>query len=369
MNIIFNSGFTEKSWFNIFKQIAEGLYEQAIKAPSNTNIEYKTKGLKFNYIEDDKVNACAWIYDNYDNIQINTGTLIKIFSLFYTAFSNRDIYKNIGNSQLESNEIIKGDFDPDKIELLFSGIPKDEDRVTIANLMSLFAFRYIFAHELGHLLNGHSYLLKTLYGTEHIDMILKDVLSKFSERKNEEYALDRRTLEMDADAFAATFSINNLIGLYQQQEKNGWYFDLLDNPIQIFELWAFAIHTIFMLFESSVPSNYDKLNFYLPNEARQILNLSAAESTIDGMRERGSFKCTDIEKKKIISAFTEGISKAEYFFNNTFNTKFNFIIKVSTSSEYQDYANGVGKHWNNNLRFKLKKYARCILYDPNGMEF
>lgn len=367
--MIFNSGFTERSWFNIFKQITEGLYDQAIKAPSNTNIKYQTKGLKFNYIEDNEVNACAWIDDNYDNIQMNTGTLITIFSLFYTAFSNKNIYKNIGNSQLESNELVKGDFDPDKIALLFSGEPKDEDRITIANLISMLAFRYIFAHELGHLLNGHSYLLKTLYGTKHIDMILKNVLSKFSERKNEEYALDRRTLEMDADAFAATFSMNNLIGLYQQQEKNRWYFDLLDNPIQIFELWAFAIHNIFMLFELIAPSNYDKLSFYLPNEARQILNLSAAESTIDGMRQRGNFKCTDIEKKKIIRAFSEGISKAEYFFNNTFNTKFDFINKVSISSEYEDYANEVENHWDKNLRFKLKKYARCILYDPNGMEF
>lgn len=366
---IFSEGFTERSFLNILKVNAEVLYKKAINAKSNTNKKYNTKGLKFTYIQDDTLNACVWIEDDYDNMCINTGTLVILYSLFYTAFSDRSMFPNIGKVDNESNNLVKGCFDSSKIQLLFTDQPKDEDRLTIANLTAMFACNYIYAHELGHLLNGHGYLLKTLYGNNRMEMILKNIMGTFSNTKKEEYSLDRRTLEMDADSFAATFGINNIIGLYQEREKNKIYFDLLESPFQIFELWTFAVHNIFMIFELACPSRYKKTDTYLPNEAREILNLLSADKTIDSMIERGYFKCTDWEKSEIKKHFFKGIKEAEKFFNNLFGKKYNFIEEGLKKPEYNEYVNEVLNNWDNKLRYKLKKYSRAILYDPNGMDY
>ncbi|MCC9296615.1 hypothetical protein LN736_17385 [Clostridium sp. WLY-B-L2] len=86
MDNIFNSGFTEKSFLNLCKLITESLYDKVVKAPSNTNKKYNTKGLKFNYIENGELNACVWIKDNYDNMLINTGTLSILYAFLYCIF-------------------------------------------------------------------------------------------------------------------------------------------------------------------------------------------------------------------------------------------------------------------------------------------
>jgi hypothetical protein len=369
MSNIFNDGFTNKSFLYIYKQITENLYDAAISAPSNKNKKYNTKGLKFNYIEVDELNACVWIDDDYDNMRINTGTVSILYAFFYTVFSNTSMFVKIGDANGESNNLVIGSFNPNNVSVCFSGAPKDENRRTIANLVSLMACRYVCMHELGHLLNGHSYLLNNLYGTQQIEMILKNIAGLFKEKVKLKYALDRRTLEMDADSFAATNGINNIIEIYQAREETNFYFDLLENPFQIFELWTFAVHSIFMLFESYSSSSYDKTGFYLPNEAREMLNLSAAQKTIDVMIDRGYFKCSITEKENIMNHFYKGIREAEIFFNTTFKTNYDFIGQGINDSRFIDYADEVLDHWNKNLRNKLEKYSRAILYNPTGMDY
>ncbi|MCC9295958.1 hypothetical protein LN736_13915 [Clostridium sp. WLY-B-L2] len=220
----------------------------------------------------------------------------------------------------------------------------------------------------GSSLNGYCYLLKSLYGTQHIEMIWKTIAGSFSESRKLEYTLDRRALEMDADSFAATLGIDNIIVLYQERQNQRFYFALLESPFQIFQLWTFAVHNIFMLFELFCPSFYERTSFYLPNEAREILNLSSARRTIGAMIDNGDFKCSFSEKNKIVDHFYGGIAQAENFFNNTFGTNYDFIRNGINNSIFNDYACEVLEHWNKNLRHKLKKYSRAILYNPDSMD-
>ena len=55
----------------------------------------------------------------------------------------------------------------------------------------------------------------------------KELKSTIQKNLQEQYALDRRTLEMDADSFAASMSIDNIIMLYIQQNENPHFFNLL----------------------------------------------------------------------------------------------------------------------------------------------
>lgn len=365
MENIFNDGFTNLSFLNLCKKMAEEMYDSAIQAPSNANSTYNTLGLRFNFIDDNDLNASVWIDgDNYDNMRFNTGTLNRIYANFYTLFSNKRMYTKIGDAGIEQNHLIKGEFDWKSRSIHFSNVPLSRNRRSIADLMALLASRYICAHELGHLLNGHAYLLNTLYGTQSIKMIEKSETSLPNEKIKLDYALDRRTLEMDADAFATTVGIINITGILQQKETFSEYLDILESPYQIFELWAFAIHSVFMQFELACPSNYDKKCFYLPNEARQILNFGSVNETIDLLIGEGAFQCSEAEKNVIMEYVGQGIHEAERYFVSVYNMKYASVEQNMRNQSFIDYVDEVRCHWDNDLRHKLKKYARAILYSP-----
>ncbi|MEA4821586.1 MAG: hypothetical protein VB122_05085 [Erysipelotrichales bacterium] len=370
MKEIFNDGFTNKSFLNLCKLTTEAIYAKGIAAESNKNKEYNTKGLDFYFINDNSINACVCIEDNLDKMYVNTGTITNIYSLFYSAFSNCYMFQEIGDAKKETQKNVDAYFDFNSKQILLTGQPKDNSRRIIAEYVSQLAIRYICAHELGHLFNGHAYLLKQLYGTPKVEMIPKYDLSKISDNKIMEYALDRRTLEMDADAFAASASIVNLIGIYKEQVNFKYILDLLESPLQIFELWAFAVHNVFMLFELSISSEYSKESFYLPNLAREALNISAADTTLREQIKRGYFSCTKNEYDNILKCFASGIQKAEKFFKSYNKTNFDFFSFASNlDKNYVEFTKEVNNHWDKSLKNRLKKYSRAILYDPNGMDY
>lgn len=367
MGSVFDTGFTDLSYFNITKVYTEKIYENAVNAPSNTNAKIKTKGLKFQFVEDSEVNACAFLRDNYDYMRINTGTLVTIYSLLHSAFSNPNVFPNIGDARKETGCQVNGFFDSQKKQILFDSVPIDENRKMISEFASLLATRFIAMHELGHLLNGHTHYIGTLKSNYYIEMIVKEKLSKISNKIDISYALDRRTMEMDADAFAATNSMTNLIGLFQNKESFNLIFDHMENPYQIFELWSFVIHLIFMEFERYAESDYSKYCYYLPNSARELLCHSSAINALEAQRNSGYFSCSREEVELIENYMIKGIQRAENYFNSVYNTDFNFIVKI-LDPKFIDYVDEVQNHWNNKLRHNLQKFSRALLYDPNGMK-
>lgn len=344
------------------------IYQNAINASSNKNIEYQTKGLKFSFLNNESVNASASIMSSYDYMLLNVGTITRLFEYFFSAFSSKVMFPHIGVPHIEHGIEIKSQFDFKKKQILFTDMPKDEARKTVAEYTTLFVIRYIIAHELGHLLNGHLYLVNSLYSVSKIEMILKYKIFSLSKGNLTDYALDRRTLEMDADAFAASISISNLTGIILNKNQFQNFLNSLENPLQIFELWTFAVHSIFMMFEQESSKEYSQKSFYLPNISRELLNLDAAMNALDGLRLKGYFKCNDTDYNFIKNYFYSGINIAEKFFNNFKCTNYEFIndIKNNVCAEECDK---VLKNWNNRLRAKLEKYARAILYNPAGMEY
>ena len=369
MEEIFDSGFTKLSFLNLCKEMTREVYNTAIKKSIKTNKKYITKGLNFKYIIDKDVNACAWIENSYDNIYINTGTLLEIYLLFYNAFSNNEVFVNIGNAANENNSDIIGNFNIKTKQLEFNAQPKDEKRLLAAQYVSLFAIRYIISHELGHLLNGHCYLWDEEYNLNKMNMILKKLECKFSNSQEllEKYALDRRCIEMDADSFAATYSMNNILTIYKDRNKYIELFELLDNPYQIFELWTFAVHNIFMLFELT-PSCYGKNQLYLPNVAREMLNLLSAQQAMKAFMKEDGYKELIKEKSEIDKYFISGIKIAEKFFNLKYKKNFNYVEEASSSKNFNEYKEEVLNHWDNNLLYRLKGFSRTELFGSDKIE-
>lgn len=365
---VFNTGFTQNSFLNLGKSFIENFYKNAVNAPSNQNHKYKTKGFQFNYIEDASINACVMIKNNYDHMWVNTGTVVDIFAYFSSVFSDSTMFPTIGDVKKEQNIIINGIFDNKTCQILYNSEPQTDERRIIGNFAALLAYRYVLCHELGHLLNGHSYLLNTLYANGKVDMIAKYYMSTFSENQQIKYALDRRTMEMDADSFAATNGIDNIIVMYMNLDKHKFYFDLLDDPIRIFSIWSFAVHSVFLLFEKDSSSNYSPYDYYLPNEAREFLNIASVLRTIDEYRKNNIFDCDELLYSQIIEKIVDGIKDAETYFNKRYSKNFDFIFQTISSTDYNIYSNQVLEHWNNNLFHKLTPYSRSILYSPSNLD-
>lgn len=364
----FNTGFSELSYLSLIKGVAESIYKNSIAAPSNKNREYQTNGLIFNYLNDEDINAYTSIMNGYDHLVVNTGTVTKIYEYFFSVFSSKEMFLNIGNPSAEQGIEVLAKFDYSSKQILLTGRPNDQSRCTVAEYTSLLAIRYIIAHELGHMLNGHTYLIKNLYSVPKVEMIFKSLVFNLSHGDLTDYALDRRTLEMDADAFAATIGITNLIGIIDPSKEFGDFIDCLEQPLQIFELWTFAIHSIFMIFELENPSNYSNTSFYLPNNAREALNLSSAMITLDFMISKGYFVCSDERYSLIKNYFKSGINKAESFFNAYRHTNFHFISNFLNNVDTGIYCDRVLDHWNKKMRARLQDYTRAILYNNEGMD-
>ncbi len=364
----FNSGFTEFSYFNILMSIGQNLYDKVIN--DIMNLKNNTKGLNFAYIEDKEINAFVYFNSSteYDYMRINTGTVTEIFAYFKSAFCNKQVFCNKGDISKENDNVVQGRFESSSYSIWYTGEPQSDARRQLSDYASLFALRFILTHELGHLLNGHSYYLSSLYAVSNIEMLGKKFLSNLNIKMREKYALDRRTIEMDADAFAATFGIDNVIMLYQNNDKHNILFKALENPNEIFKLWTFSIHSVFLLFEGINKTTYNKEEWYLPNEAREMLVISSAIRTLEYYIKNKIFKCDDELKEDIIKNLSTGVKEAENYYNFRFGTKFNFANQAIDNSKYCLYTKEVLDHWNKNLYAKLKKYSRCHLYNPVTIE-
>lgn len=364
----FNSGFTQNSYFNILMTGCKVVYDNAVN--NSINSKNNTKGLDFAYVEDENINALVYFDSStgYDYMRINTGAIIEIFAYFKSAFCNKNVFSSNGDILKENENVVQGKFETSSYSILYTGEPQSDERRLLSDYASLFTLRFIFTHELGHLLNGHSYYLTSFYATKNIEMRGKKFFSNFNKNFRENYGLDRRTLEMDADAFATTTGMDNVIMLYKNADKNQILFKSLKKQIEVFKLWAFGIHSLFLLFEGMGSTTYDKEGWYLPNEARITLVMSSALSVLESYIKNKILICDDELKDEIIKEISSGINEAENYYNFRFGTNFNFANQAMSNPKYNHYANEVLNHWDKTLYKKLEKYSRTYLYNPKTIE-
>lgn len=354
----FSTDFTDRSYFNIVKTIVEGIYAH----------NFDLKNFQFYFCADNEVNAKAH-YDkenNYDFLTLNTGTIIEIVTLLKTAFAQKNILRKFGKPDKEQNMIYKGKyiFENNKHELIFSARNTiiDPCREELSLYAALLALRFISTHEIGHIVNGHTRLLNTLYANSKIHMRMEQ------ENNNRQYCLDIMTLEMDADETAATHSIDNILMLYEKEQKNLKEMQIFSIE-DLFELWGFSIACIFLRFESMSKTSYTLESCYLPNEARYLLTIDAARQTLlSYIRNKLISYTVDVETYN--KAVTNGLLEAEKFFqlyggdlaftkslpNN--HGKFNLFFKV------------VNDNWDKKMRPFLKQYSnnRIVLFSEEETE-
>ena len=358
--MIITDEYTENSYLNMGKQIVLGLYDLC-------GFEKLAGGIIFNYNDKKEFNACSFINKSgQDCIEFNVGLVCDIFAYMKTVLSDELMFTEIGDFRNNSNRIFKGTYMHNTNQIWIKGTEMDSDRQEFSEYLSMFALRFIAAHEIGHLINGHCALLKKAYAIPKTEMIVKEKLPLCKKS----YVLDRRTMEMDADAFAATCSIDNIIELYKKREDSEWekIYGKLPRGQQIFRMWAFAVHSLFLIMEKECHSSYSVEGTYLPNEARSKMVVDAAFNAMESRRNFGEFVCTSQEYSIILQAIVNGIVEAEAFFNRKYGTNFNFLLNTYQNSVYKRYSDEVLEHWEKSLRKRLEKDARIPLYNPKTID-
>ncbi|WP_018306941.1 hypothetical protein [Desulfitobacterium hafniense] len=121
----------------------------------------------------------------------------------------------------------------------------------ISEYMAMCAIKFLIAHEIGHIFNGHTKYYKDV--RNQIKRIEENG-GKDLTKLNQLY-LDLQTMEMDADAFAICRLIDEVIDLFITKDK---ILELLKTPSDVIKLLIYAIHGIFYLCKDTDQVNYMK---------------------------------------------------------------------------------------------------------------
>lgn len=352
-------------FYKDIKSRAQDIYEQykylmkeVLKMDSNS-IECQLEV----YIKDDmKLGGKAWCEKDIDNIQINKGVIDNFFDYFYNLTKTRtEDFLSMFPFLVYENEI--GEVSYEGVIYDNNGKAKIIDSkvidLGIARLLNIFVSRFILTHELGHLLNGHCrYLNSRRFGSvQYIPIFYNDT----DKNTIDISALDWRTLEMDADAFAATDNFRNLVLLYNKfEEKVDSKLNI--QPIDLFYWWAFAIRSNFLLMQYIFNDNYYKQDMtHLPSAARWSLIIGSIDGIIN--KEVYLISCRDGDRKeKIMKTIIEGSRYAENYFNEKFFTEYNWMEDGIKDKDYKEYITEIHTNWKN-IKSELKNFSRLPLYN------
>lgn len=229
----------------------------------------------------------------------------------------------------------------------------DEKR---AMLLEIFVSRFILLHELGHIFNGHCKFVTDITNGE-MDFIPMHYIGK--KELNEKQALDIRTLEFDADAFAVTQSIMHIVSIYSDFEKQ---VDIKDmEPEDLFYWWGFAIRSHFLVCEDSyIKKGYSKKMTHLPSVARWTQVCVIATELID------EYNILEGKKKCFNQKIIDGSIEAERVFNDIKYTRYNWENQMISDEYYTEYKKEIDENWNN-VKKILEKYARLPLWEESEM--
>lgn len=219
-----------------------------------------------------------------------------------------------------------------------------------AKLLEIFVSRFIVLHELGHVLNGHCKLLANKCNVTGLNYI---PLYYYENEKllAEDSALDIRTLEMDADAFATTQSIYHVLFLHKNYESQ-----IRIKPHDVFYWWSFAVRSHFLTCEDQfMDNNYYKKMTHLPSNARWTLIYTSTLEVID------SCNIIEEEKKMFKELITKGAIDAEVKFNCIKYSNYDWVNEIDNNIQYINYTNEVNINWEK-LIIQLQEYARLPLF-------
>lgn len=348
----------ELFFLNDLEERAHKIYSRLTKEPFSTKTN--NKKLEFKIIKSYKINAKALSDNDIDYIEYNDGTLKCINNYVYNFTENYtlDIINSFGFSQFT-----RGEKDGNLFEVFNSNKLETYEHMDIKKqiyqLIMTDISRFILTHEIGHLLNGHVEYLQ-----EKSENKLNCFEMNFSYKDSEaikKNILLIKTLEYDADSFAAFNSIEHILSLYNNFEKDVENLHL--PPKKLFFWWAFSMRFLFMLFEEEGLNN-DKDSVYLPNLIRFNMILNIAFIYLEQKEIDGFIRYTNKDNLDTITTeIINGITTSEEYFNKKNGTNMDYIndMKIMMSNNcIKNQVQEVEENWKV-INTELSHYSRLSM--------
>lgn len=264
------------SCYKYYEEYANKLVK-AMQPDKNPFHEKDIKGLDFAYLWKEDLNAGSCEDKTKDYVEINEGTIIKIYCLFYRLMTKKGgviPLSEIVPPHIEIDNYVTYENKNTGEKIKYTLILSDSTVLNnIAEYMSMFAIKWIIAHEIGHAYNGHTnYYCKVRRRIKEIGIPSEDNFKEFIQ-----CFLDLQTMEMDADTFASSQIMTEAIFLY----KAGLNRKLkIQNNIDVLKLPIFAIHGALYLMR-----DYNTLNTFFvehpPAFVRESQAIGAAKATLE----------------------------------------------------------------------------------------
>lgn len=195
----------------------------------------------FGYSEVPEINAgCVYNGKTY-YVTLNQGTLLQIYhyaSILACNYKTIDLKKgfSVDAKEKKLNVLMKDEVSPDlNIEIELSSDPIDN---ILADYIAMIAVKFIIAHEIGHIAEGHlRYLMKINKG----DSVKLNMSEVFYENIDVKVL---QCLEIDADTFASCYLMS-----YLQNEliKDETLLKIVKDTSDIYKLVGISIHCVFYL--------------------------------------------------------------------------------------------------------------------------
>ena len=229
----------------------------------------------FDYVKNQRVNACAATDGSFNLIGFNVGTPFGFLKLYETLLSNPQILPDVGDPtkdptwecDLSARDLQDGlaDLFPPAVERITS----DQTRATFIHHCTQFAMDFIYWHEIFHVLCGHvGYCVKqTHQGAAMAELEGRPTLS----------AATSQALELEADMNAATLTG----GIWLQEPlKPGIPFRDSEEALRT---WAFSLAIVFLVFDQAGTRVHDYRDATHPHPA---IRAGIALNTVAGMARK-----------------------------------------------------------------------------------
>ncbi len=273
-------------------------------------------------------------------IAVSSYLHISLGNFLHCALSFSDILVEFGDPGMErkASELPPGP----RLDLR----PHDIERRKIVNLLLIMGFRFLTAHELTHIVHGHTQLRMQHNGTASMSEAVHAIVPNQSE--------DSFTLEMDADSGATLESLGPFLDGAYRWTVGEETAATLAKPQNLLRLWMFAIYTLFRILDDDRHTRRSLTSSHPPPMLRLRMVLLTMEAFL---AKRGETVLLDSLSELYRKTFID-VEKAYAYIvgRNNYDLK---ALTYALSSEGTNRIEAIRMHWAN-LRDELEPLKTCL---------
>lgn len=296
---------------------------------------YPKLNIKFDVAPSNSIGGIS-IYDGKKYlVEVNYGVFNKIFKIYSTLLhrNNENFYQKVS---------LEKTFDDKKANGYWT-------------FLTEVSLKFVIFHELGHILNGHlKYMYDKKMGNVNLNLVNEEI--------DELEPLFSQTLEMNADAFAATQCLAMMTFPETIDNFNERYPEIIKGKIHAFYIFYIASGILFSELGMSTPRESKPLDelYYLPLRTRFDTMIRCSTSAYLKLNPEEPID-SEILNHELLRAMA---SNTELYHSMLRiaegNSELNFDVKNNLeeiSQEYISHADKLFKYWSDVVREPLSKFA------------